>query len=233
MGCSPHSGRVELCSCCLVAACFETRMFHLDTTTFAAMKSTGRPTSQTEEKIPDFSRRPHRIHLEQVVEVTGFSKLKLRPIRLDDESKMVEFHRGISPRSICLRYFGYMGFDRRTSHERLVRVCTNTTAVYSIVIEQPAHARSSVQILAVGRLIKTPEPYVVMFDMLIGDEEHIPKLAKILLGRLIHLGRAFRFQILEGKVLSIDKHAINLCLRLDFAVQNVPEEGTVQVLLKL
>ena len=208
-------------------------MFHLDTTTFAAMKSTGRPTSQTEEKIPDFSRRPHRIHLEQVVEVTGFSKLKLRPIRLDDESKMVEFHRGISPRSICLRYFGYMGFDRRTSHERLVRVCTNTTAVYSIVIEQPAHPRTAVKILAVGSLNKTPEPYVARFDMLIGDEANIPKLAKLLLHRLISLSQAFRFRILAGEVLGIDKDAITLFRVLDFTVQDMNKEGTVQALLRL
>ena len=197
------------------------------------MKSTRRPASKTEEPIPDFSRRPLRIHLEQVVEVTGFSKLKLRPIRLDDESKMVEFHRDISPKSICLRYFGYLGLDRRTSHERLVRVCTNTAEVYSVVIEQPAHPRTEVTILAVGRLIKTPEPSVAMFDILIGDEANIPKLAKILLNRLISLGRAFRFQILAGKVLGIDKDAINLCRSLDFAVQNLTEEGIVQVLLKL
>ena len=146
---------------------------------------------------------------------------------------MVEFHRGISPKSICLRYFGYLGFDRRTSHERLVRVCTNTADVYSVVIEQPAHARKSVKILAVGRLIKTPEPYVAMFDILIGDEAHIPKLAKILLNRLITLGRAFRFQILAGKVLGIDKDTINLCQSLDFTLQNLTKEGIVQVLLKL
>lgn len=197
------------------------------------MKSSRRPKPRIGEPIPDFSRRPYRVHLEQIVEVSGFSKLKLRPIRLDDESKMVDFHRGISAKSICLRYFGYMGLDRRTSHERLVRVCTNTAEVYSIVMEQPAHARSSVKILAVGRLLKSPEPYVVMFDILIGEEANIPKLAKILLDRLIRLGRAFRFQILAGKVLGIDKDAINLCLRENFAVQTLDEEGTVEVLLKL
>jgi hypothetical protein len=101
MGCSPHSGRVELCSSCLVASSFETRMFYVDATTFTAMKSTRRPTSQAEEEIPDFSRRPHRLHLEQVVEVTGFSKLKLRPIRLDDESRMVEFTVAFTPRAFA------------------------------------------------------------------------------------------------------------------------------------
>ncbi len=197
------------------------------------MKITPRPVSKTKKLIPDFSRRPRGLRLEQIVEVAGFSKLKLRPICLDDESKMVEFHRGISAKSICFRYFGYLGLDRRTSHERLVRVCSNTAEVYSVVMEQPAHARGSVKILAVGRLIKTPEPYVAMFDILIGDEANIPKLAKILLNRLIGLGRAFRFEILAGKVLGIDKDAISLCRSLDFTVQNLTEEGIVQVLLKL
>jgi acetyltransferase len=197
------------------------------------MKSSCRPAPTIEEPIPDLSRRPRGLHLEKIVEVRGFSRLKLRPIRLDDESKMIEFHRDISPKSICLRYFGYMGLDRRTSHERLVRVCINTPKVYSIVMEHPAHTRSSAKLLAVGRLIKTPEPYVAMFDMLIGDEANIPKLAKILLDWLTRLGRAFRFQILAGTVLGIDKDTINLCLREKFAVQNMTREGTVQVLLKL
>ena len=88
-------------------------------------------------------------------------------------------------------------------------------------------------ILAVGRLIKTPEPYVAMFDMLIGDEDNIPKLGAILLNRLISLGRAFQFQILAGKFLGIDKDAINLCRSLDFAVQDINEEGVVQALIRL
>jgi acetyltransferase len=197
------------------------------------MKKSPRPALKSKAPVPKFSQRPPRIHLEKIVEVAGFSRLKLRPIRLDDESKMIDFHRLLSPKSVCLRYFGYLGLDRRTSHERLVRVCTNTDEVYSIVIEQPAHPRTSVTILAVGRLVKTPEPYVAMFDILIGDEAHIPKLANILLSRLIRLGRAFGFQILAGKVLGIDKDAIHLCQSLNFAVQPLTEEGIVQVVLKL
>jgi acetyltransferase len=196
------------------------------------MKITRYSGSKPRKPFPDLS-RPPRIPLEQIVEVAGFSKLKLRPIRVDDESKMFEFHRGISTKSVVLRYFGYQGLDTRTSHERLVRVCTNSPEVYSIVIEQPPHPRKTVAILAVGRLIKTSEPYVAMFDILIGDEANIPKLAKILLNRLINLGRAFRFQVLAGKFLDLDKDAINLCRSLKFAVQSLSEEGTVQVLLKL
>ncbi len=93
--------------------------------------------------------------------------------------------------------------------------------------------KRSVKILAVGRLIKTPEPHVAMFDILIGNEAHIPKLSKILLNRLIRLGRAFRFQILAGKLLNLYKEATYRCRGLNFAVQPLAEEGTVQVVLKL
>ncbi len=89
------------------------------------------------------------------------------------------------------------------------------------------------KILAVGSLNTTPEPYVAMFNILIGDEAHLPKLATILLNRLIRLGRAFRFKILAGRLLDIDQAAINLCLRSDFTVQALTEERSVQVLLKL
>jgi acetyltransferase len=197
------------------------------------MKTTRSPSSEKAVPIPDFSRRPRRMNPEQIVEVKGFSKLKLRPIQLDDETKMIEFHRGISIKTIFMRYFGYLGLDRRTFHQRLVRVCTNTPDIYSIVIEQPAHPRRSVKILAVGRLIKAPEPYVAMFDTLIGDEAHISKLGAILLNRLISLARAFRFQMLAGKFLEVDHDAIDLCRALGFAVHTAPEDGLVHVALAL
>jgi acetyltransferase len=200
---------------------------------YKIMKIVPVPVVKGEGPIPDFSRRPPRIHLKQIVEVAGFSKLALRPIRLDDERMMVEFHEGLSTKTVCLRYFGYLGLDRRTCHERLVRVCTNTAEVYSIVIEQPAHPRSPVGILAVGRLVKTPEPFVAMFDLLIGQEAHFRKLGKILLQRLIDLGRLFHFRILAGKLLAIDRDAIELCRTFDFSVQSLTEDRAVQVVLGL
>jgi acetyltransferase len=97
---------------------------------------------------------------------------------MDDESRMIEFHKDISPKSIYFRYFEYMGFDRRTSHERLTRGCTNTPDSHTLVIEQPAHGHRDIRILAVGRLTKSMEPYVATFDTLIGNEDHISALAK-------------------------------------------------------
>jgi acetyltransferase len=185
------------------------------------------------DTFPDFSGRPSGVNPVQIVEVKGFSKLKLRSIRLDDESKMIEFHRAISAKSIYLRYFEFMGLDRRTSHERLVRVCSNTCDAHTLVIERPAHPHTGVAILAVGRLTTSTEPYVAIFDTLIGNESHVSKLARILLRRLIDLARAFRFRILTGELLNVDENAINLCVALGFTVRPSSKEGLLHVALKL
>jgi acetyltransferase len=188
--------------------------------------------STNTESVPDFSGRPRRMNLDQIVAVKGLGKLKLRPIRLDDEKAMIEFHRRISEESIYMRYFEYLGLDRRTSHERLVRICTNTPDSYAMVVEKPVpHGTGA--ILAVGRLTKGLEPYVAIFDTLLADEAQIPKLAKILVARLIKLACAFRFRTLTAQLLLGDHEAINLCRALGFSAQSMPQGGVVDVTLKL
>jgi acetyltransferase len=184
------------------------------------------------ESVPDFSGRPRRMNLDQIVAVKGLGKLKLRPIRLDDEKAMIEFHRRISEESIYMRYFEYLGLDRRTSHERLVRICTNTPDSYAMVVEKPVPYGTGA-ILAVGRLTKGPEPYVAIFDTLLADEAQIPKLAKILVARLTKLACAFRFRTLTAQLLLGDHEAINLCRALGFSAQSMPQGGVVDVTLKL
>src|SRR5277367_5100942 len=50
---------------------------------------------------------PRRINLDQTTAVKGLGKLKIRPIRLDDEQQKIRFHAGISEESIYMRYFEY------------------------------------------------------------------------------------------------------------------------------
>src|SRR5271163_4669238 len=78
------------------------------------------------KQFPDFAGRPRRINLEQIVAIKGYGKLKIRPIRLDDEQEMIRFHARLSEESVYMRFFEYLGLDRRISHERLIRTCTNT-----------------------------------------------------------------------------------------------------------
>jgi acetyltransferase len=184
-------------------------------------------------RAPDFGGRPRRIDLDQIVAIKGQGKLKIRPIRLDDEPAMTRFHADISEESIYMRYFEYLGLDRRTSHQRLVRICTNTPESYAIVVERAATLRHPAAILAVGRLTLTEEPYVANFDTLIVDDANTPRLAKLLLGRLIKLARAFGFRVLTDELLVADHDALNLCRALGFSLQTLDQDGLVRVTLGL
>ena len=49
--------------------------------------------------------------------------LHIRPIRPEDETLLVDFHRTLSEQAIYQRYFENLGLDRLTSHHMLSRVC--------------------------------------------------------------------------------------------------------------
>jgi acetyltransferase len=182
---------------------------------------------------PDLTKRPRRIRLDEIVAVRGFGKLKIRPIDPNDEEKMIHFHESISEESIYLRYFQYMGLDHRTSHERLVRVCTNTWESYAVVLEQQGLKKLPATILGIGRLTKSGDPYLVSMDTLLSDKGQDPRLLKLLVQRLIKLARAFGYQFLTADLLMMDHEMINLCRSLNFGVEYIPKEEVLRVTLKL
>jgi hypothetical protein len=190
------------------------------------------PPSETPDAIPDFSGHPGRFNLDQSIVVKGLGKLKLRPIRLDDENEMIAFHGNISEEGIYMRYFEYLGLDRRTSHERLVRICTNTPDSFAMIVEKIGKGQGRGTIMGVGRLTKMSAPYVAAFDTLVVDEAY-PKLSNVLLKRLVSLAKAFRFHTLEGELLVADHDATNLCRDLGFSVRTMPQDHLVHVTLDL
>ena len=69
------------------------------------------------------------------------ARVVIRPIRPDDEAKMVHFHEGLSDRSVYQRYFHMMTLARRTAHARLTRVClVDFDLEFALVAEGPTTA---------------------------------------------------------------------------------------------
>jgi acetyltransferase len=165
--------------------------------------------------------------------VKGYGKLNLRPIRIDDEEEMIGFNKSISDESIYMRYFEYLGLDLRTAHDRLRKICTNTSESYAVVLESIANAAHDAAILGVGRLTTTSKPFAVTFDTLITQEKKAGELTKLLLCRLINLAKEFNFRTLTGDLLVADHDTLNICRTLGFTLHTVPENGLVEVTLEL
>jgi acetyltransferase len=75
----------------------------------------------------------------------------VRPIKPEDEKRIVDFHNDLSERTVYLRYLQFLKFEERISHDRLARVCFNDySRELALVVEKDD------RILGVGRLQRNP-----------------------------------------------------------------------------
>jgi acetyltransferase len=76
-----------------------------------------------EEDLPQTAIRPYPIQYVSEEETPDGERVRVRPIRPEDEPLMVRFHESLSEQSVYMRYFHMMKLDQRTAHERLTRIC--------------------------------------------------------------------------------------------------------------
>jgi acetyltransferase len=186
------------------------------------------PHRQVAARTADFLSAPAHFGPEYTYFSKQYGRIKMRPIRPDDEQRMIRFHEGLSEENIYLRYFEYISLDTRTLHERLAKVCTIGANSYAIVAETPATGRSPAEIIAIGRLTMKEIPRVASFAMLIRNttDKDIPRE---LLRRLITVARAYGFRLLHGELLKSDRATLALCESFGFTTQALGEDGIVYV----
>src|SRR5262252_1433037 len=73
--------------------------------------------------LPRLAIRPYPIEYVWPWTMKDGSTVTIRPVRADDESRMVEFHRTLSDATVYLRYFQAQRLESRVAHERLTRRC--------------------------------------------------------------------------------------------------------------
>jgi GNAT superfamily N-acetyltransferase/succinyl-CoA synthetase alpha subunit len=130
----------------------------------------------------------------------------LRPIRPEDETRIVDFHNDLSERTVYLRYLQFLKFEERIMHERLARVCFNDYArELALVVEQDD------KILGVGRLQRNPlrmEEAEVAF--LVRDSAQGQGIGKALVENIIEAAKAEGLTKLTAELLADNKPMRNL-----------------------
>jgi acetyltransferase len=161
------------------------------------------------------------------------TSIVVRPIRPDDEPRMVPFHRALSEDSVRLRYMQTMKLDERTAHERLQRICfADYDRELALVAEDPQG-----QILAVGRLSRDRAPGPAgdrgaEFSLLVADPWQGQGLGRELLGRLVDVGRRERLSRIYADVLASNLRMQRLCTRFGFTI-GAEDGGVVRAELRL
>lgn len=146
----------------------------------------------------------------------------IRPIRPEDEPRVVAFHEKLSEESVYRRYAGILKMDRRVAHERLVRICFNDyDREIALVAERDAAGGDGTpgkEILAIGRLTKLPGTSDGEFAMLVIDEEQGRGLGSELLRRLVEVGRDEGLDRIVADILRENRPMQKVCRRLGFEI---------------
>ena len=135
--------------------------------------------------------------------------LQIRPIRPEDEPLVVEFHRSLSAETVFQRYLQHLGFDERTAHRRLIRICfVDYDREMALVAECPNPDTGGPQIVGIGRLSRLFGTDDAEFAVLVTDTRQRRGIGTELLRRVVDVARA------EGvATLGADMRAENLGMR--------------------
>jgi acetyltransferase len=170
-----------------------------------------------EEDLPRLAIRPYPIQYIAPFTAEDGTDLVIRPIRPEDEPKMVDFHRSLSEQSVYLRYFRSFQFDQRVAHERLVRICfVDYDRDMVLVAERPAPDGEEDDIIGVGRLSKIYGTNDAEFALLINDDYQAKGIGTELLRRLLDIAREEGIDRVLAYLLQENRGMYQICKNLDF-----------------
>jgi acetyltransferase len=154
------------------------------------------------------------------------TEVRVRPIRPEDEPLMVKFHETLSDRTVYLRYFSSMSLDRRTTHERLLRICQGDSECEIVLVTEWNDPQTGQQhILGVGRLNKLLRKGDAEIAVLISDEYQRRGIGTELVRQLVQVARDEKLSRIVAEVrrdnlaiqITFKKHGFRLCLLRDLS----------------
>ncbi len=171
----------------------------------------------TEADLPKLAIRPYPSqYIDQYTSNDG-QEYTIRPIRPEDEPKLVAFHESLSEESVYLRYFRAFNLSQRVEHERLTRICfVDYDRTMALVAERPNPDTDVMEIIGVGRLSKEVGVPEGEFALLIRDDYQGQGLGTALLTRLLDIGRDEGLQTVNAYMLDENMGMRRICKNLGF-----------------
>lgn len=182
-----------------------------------------------DDERPSLAIRPYPHQYEETWEARDGTSLMIRPLRPEDEPKMIRFHENLSEESVYHRYAGFLKLDRRTAHKRLAQVCTSD---YDREIALSAET-SAGDLIGVGRLTKLPGTGDGEFALLVVDEAQGKGLGTELLRRLVGIGRDEGLDRIVADMLAQNRPMQKVCRALDFEITGHTQDNMVKAVKRL
>jgi acetyltransferase len=159
------------------------------------------------ERAARFAIKPYPVELETEV-AHGEERLRLRPIRPDDEALLQAFTRRLTPEDIRMRFFGPM---RELSHEmaaRLTQIDYDREMAFLLL--------DGKELLGVGRLAADPGFEQAEFALIVASDRQGRGYGSLLLNHVLHYAKVRGVQRVVGQVLRENHKMLELAKRLGF-----------------
>jgi acetyltransferase len=145
------------------------------------------------------------------------SSVAVRPIRAEDESRMVEFHKGLSDATVSLRYFQAQRLESRVAHERLIRKCfLDYDREMALVAERLSTDTGAYELLGVGRLVRQRDEREAELGVVVADRCQGVGLGTELVRRLIEIARCEGIGSIKAAILSENASMMGLAKHFHF-----------------
>jgi acetyltransferase len=153
-------------------------------------------------------------------------RVAVRPIRPEDEPRIVRFHGTLSAESVYLRYASTLKLDQRVAHERLARICfidyAREMALVGEVPSEQGAGGEAPEIIAVARLSRLPGTRDAEFALLISDAYQGQGLGREMLQRLFEVGRDWGCEKIVAEILPDNGPMRRVCKSLGFTFERPP-----------
>jgi len=165
---------------------------------------------QTEPPVP-LAIRPYPLQYVWQLE----KGITIRPIRPEDEPRLIDFHRLLSDHSVYLRYLQTLSFQTRTAHDRLTQICFNDYDREIALVAELADPPG--QIAGVARLERQhQDPSQARFGLLVADPFQHQGIGRALLNHLLLVAEREGISQVTGEILP-ENHAMQkLCRQMGF-----------------
>lgn len=145
------------------------------------------------------------------------SAATIRPVRSTDEAGLISFHRSLSNKTVCLRYFSPVSVEWRTCPQRLAEeLCRDAERQCTLVIERRAAGSGLRDLIGVGRLVIDAEGRTADFALAIRDDYQGMGLGTALMEALIGTARERGMSALTAEILPENRRMLNLCRDFGF-----------------
>ena len=171
------------------------------------------------EDLPRPAIRPYPVEYVSEWKMKDGSSVTVRPIRAEDESRMVEFHKGLSDATVYLRYFQAQRLESRVAHERLIRKCfLDYDREMALVAERLNTDAGAYELLGVGRLVRQRDEREAELGVVVADRCQGVGLGTELVRRLIEIARCEGIGSIKAAILSENASMVGLAKHFHFRV---------------